>query len=339
MEDIEMVSLELLNEIRDQINEIPKRPNLQSNRKQWLCLTSAIMSLEDSTMAISHYCKFDYPASIEGRYLYLYGLLQAIFLQQDAIAAIYLSLFKKKIIFQDEYPEAYEIREIRNDVVGHPTNRNAGSEFIFLTQIALNQWTMSYLKHTTQGDAGIFKAIDIDKAISDNSKAVNTLLEQVAERLKDERRKYLEKFRDVKMADIFKALDYAREKVFHDQLFKTAAYSSTKKMIGNLESELRRRFGSEKIIDSYGQVLKRVHELFHAIDEDLYRLPPDLHSKFEYYLFENLFAHLDKLRLLCIETDDEFNEPFSKSDCEENDANESIQILIDGQECRPELLE
>ena len=52
-------------------------------------------------------------------YILAYGVLQTIFLQQDAIKHLALSL---KLPFQLP-PELREIRELRNDATGHPTKR------------------------------------------------------------------------------------------------------------------------------------------------------------------------------------------------------------------------
>lgn len=60
---------------------------------------------------------------VSARDLYIYGLLQALFLQQDAANGISTALLGKKIDFKQEYPSLFEIREIRNDTVGHPTLR------------------------------------------------------------------------------------------------------------------------------------------------------------------------------------------------------------------------
>jgi len=63
------------------------------------------------------------------KYLLLYGVLQSMFIQQDAFLDIYYEIitpeekfnnFKKN--FFDKYPILKKIRDIRNKAIGHPTN-------------------------------------------------------------------------------------------------------------------------------------------------------------------------------------------------------------------------
>jgi hypothetical protein len=73
--------------------------------------------VEDSELAIDAYSTGNVREKDGERCLRLYGLLQALFLQQDAVINLCESLkIQKKI---EDYPKLKEIREIRNDSAGH----------------------------------------------------------------------------------------------------------------------------------------------------------------------------------------------------------------------------
>lgn len=89
----------------------------------WAQLTTSLAVLEDSSLAIDYYIDSEYPEELTGKYLYTYGLLQALYLMEDAIDTISQTLCGKRVNFMTDYPQAYRVREMRNDVVGHPINR------------------------------------------------------------------------------------------------------------------------------------------------------------------------------------------------------------------------
>lgn len=108
MENIETVSLDLIHKIRLHINRTEKQAALLVNRQKWDRLTSALYVLEDTSCAIEYYLKSDYPDDVGGKYLYTYGLVQALYVQEDAIDSLSYALFDKNIDFKNEYPKAYD---------------------------------------------------------------------------------------------------------------------------------------------------------------------------------------------------------------------------------------
>ena len=120
------------NDVKSLKNKILKDSN------KWFQICSAMDCVEDTQLAIDYFVKSEFPEAegenfifnYGGQYIFIYGLLQALFLQQNALMDIAEVLnfglnFEKNGI----YPELYEIREIRNKVVGHPTKRKYGKEW------------------------------------------------------------------------------------------------------------------------------------------------------------------------------------------------------------------
>ena len=306
MANMEMVSFELIKRIRHHINETTKQASLLKNVNQWLQLTAALDVLEDSSWAVQYYHETDYPDEVKGKYLFTYGPLQALFLQQDAISGINRALFGTDIDFKKQYPGAYATRELRNDVVGHPTWRDGGKHFVYLTQISLHKNSFYYIKQS--GVVGNVESVEVDtsKAISDTAMAINCILTHALEELDSEFRAYINAHKERKMKEIFNLLGYAREKALTNDVMQSWGYESTKEMVLKCEEELILRYGSIDVVGSYAYLLKDIHNIFDLIDKGLPRIPDDLVQDIKKYLLEHLFAKLEELKQYSEETDEYF---------------------------------
>lgn len=97
-----------------------RRKHFGAAADQWSEFCVAMDTLEDTDLAISHFLAVGLGNSESERYLRLYGVLQAVFVQQDAIKAVW------EIVMAEDFPEMpgdsswRVIREIRNHSAGHP---------------------------------------------------------------------------------------------------------------------------------------------------------------------------------------------------------------------------
>ena len=304
----EQVATELINRIREHINRTDKKVKLLECQKKWLQLTSSLDVLEDGTCAVAYYCNEYFPSELGGRYLFTYGILQALFLQQDAIKGISEALFGKKIDFKADYPDAFTVRELRNDVVGHPTYRDDGKSYIYLVQSSLqNRNIFSYLRESANAKKeSDFVTVDVSKAINDTSRCVNNILLKAADELDEEFRTYLDAHKERKMKKIFDTLGYAREKVLLNDVLKPAGYDSSKRMVKECEDELVRRYGSVEVMDSFAYTLEKIHTAYDLIDNALCDIPYETRSKLEQCLQEYLFDRLQELSDMSSEVDEYF---------------------------------
>lgn len=304
------LDLSIINKIRERINSIEKQRLLINDLGKWLQLTSSLNVLEDSYRAVQFYCDSAFPESAGGRYLYIYGLLQALYLQQDAATGISDSLFGKKINWKTEYPNAYYAREMRNDVSGHPTNRGGGKLVIYLEQISLRKETFGYMRcYSDENKESEYVGINVQKAIDDVHNCINTILGKTSDALENEYREYLKRFRGVKMKDVFNGLVYAKEKVLaNDISVKPAEYQNTKGMVEKVKNELIARYGSVDTVDAFANILKKIDTVFNLIDNELDTVLEPTRGALVQCLLEYLFDRLDELEELCIEEDQKFEE-------------------------------
>lgn len=302
---METVSFEVINRIRHHINREEKQGELFKELQQWFKLTSALDVLEDSSCAVEYYCDMEYPVDIKGKYLFTYGLLQALFLQQDAIISISQALFGNSINYKKDYPEAYKVRELRNDVVGHPTNRG-GNRFIYLAQVSMEKESFYYIDEGSDNESKDAVTVDVFAAINDSAKCINNILKNSLDALDAEFREYIDEHRERKMKDIFNNLGYAKEKVMLNTTMKDWGYNATKDMVKKYEDELKQRYGSLDSLDTYKYLLQSIYIVYDLIDHGLPHIPTDLRSNIEKCLLENLFTKLSKLKSYCAEIDEYF---------------------------------
>lgn len=131
---------------------------------QWVQLCAAMDVVRDSQRAINKYREIDQINYIHGDALYIYGLLNAFYLQQEAVKTIYEFIFEKELKFYNLYPNIDEIKKYRNDVC-HATNRKQGKEQIIMSPRTVTKHGFDYLKYTTSD--GKRKLITIHVNIDD----------------------------------------------------------------------------------------------------------------------------------------------------------------------------
>jgi hypothetical protein len=107
-------------------------------------IQSPLYTLEDCQSVIEDYKKLDDFTAANAGYLKIYGLLQALFVQQDAFKHLYESSFSSNFDFKN-YPELINIRNIRNKTIGHPSN--SGGEYCTIIQKTLNKFSYMLLIH------------------------------------------------------------------------------------------------------------------------------------------------------------------------------------------------
>lgn len=296
---------ELIQKIRGHINRTEKMASLLPDNSKWLPLTSALDVLEDSSGAVNYYIESTFPENVNGKYLFIYGLIQALFLQMDAANSIQKALTGSIIDFEKDYPDAYRVREMRNDVVGHPTNRK-NKQSIYLVQVSLNKHGFYYVKDSSVSGTikGESISVSVDKAIEEVNSCIKSVLEQTISALDEEFIEYINLHRGRKMREIFNELDYAREKVLlEDSSLSDWGYNAAKEMAKKCENEVIRRYGSLEAFDSYNYLLKEIYEICDLIDNGLPQMPIELRSKSKKYFLECLFSKLEELETYAKETD------------------------------------
>lgn len=97
---------------------------LDKDKGYWNQLWSSLDTIKDTEIAVGSFVQIRSEVFQKSPYITTYGLLQALYIQQDAISHLKESIFAAKIDWEKEYPEIYLIRDVRNLTIGHPTKNN-----------------------------------------------------------------------------------------------------------------------------------------------------------------------------------------------------------------------
>ena len=209
---------EKIGEIRDFINYTSPRKEhaLMQNSAMWYMLCSSMDIIGDMEHALESFLIENPDISEIGRkYLLVFGALQALYVQQDAINNLHQALDIPYTI--DSSIE--NIREIRNDAAGHPTNRRNKKAFNFINcySLSVHEFQLMTLD-TTNSNGGRLNSkhvnINIADLIATQRSVFLNVLDNVIETLKEEEVEHRKKFAGKKLVDALSNTTYPFTKIF-----------------------------------------------------------------------------------------------------------------------------
>lgn len=131
-------------------------------------MRSSLDVIEDTQMAIDSYFKRNVLDGSGECYVKVYGILQVLFVQQDAVEHLFEALGQN----WPDIPELEKIRRIRNDAVGHPTKRGRGTgaklSFHFILHATLTQAGFQLISER-EGADDIFEDVKIRQLFDDQA--------------------------------------------------------------------------------------------------------------------------------------------------------------------------
>lgn len=210
--DEQVVEINRLTEsVRDHINTHRYQAALLDDSKKWNQICSSLDVIGDSLEAIQSYEKEHYPDDIGLKYLFTYGLLQALFLMQDALRHL-SEAFHIPFQLTDTLRE---IRNFRNASIGHPTKQDQKGKryYNYISRISMTKGGFDLMRST--GDRNhAFLYVDLMKACADQLDGVIAAYGKVVETLEKIDRVHREKFKNSPLTDIFhSAMGYCFEKI------------------------------------------------------------------------------------------------------------------------------
>jgi len=302
-------------EIRDFINKPRKQFNLLKNRRFWNQLCSSLDVIEDSDLAIDAYINREFGKDKGEKYLRLYGVLQALFLQQDAVANMRESLGLPDNL--TTHPKLKGIRDIRNDSIGHPTKRGNYKSYHFISSVTITKSGFQLISDYENNNT-TFRDISVIDLIKEQREYLSEILKKVISILKAEEKAHKEKFKMEKLEAVFPdTFSYYIQKIFESTRKSGHAelglmhVKLVKEVMDKLKESLQKR-GIE--IDTYDSI-KYLYELLeYPITElELYfdrlmaKKEPRINDKtahiFAYFIREHLF----QLKEIVRELDNEYS--------------------------------
>jgi len=248
--------------IRDHLNHPWKRELVFSDRVKWDKVCSCMDVLEDTQLAIDSFFKLPDFSSDNGGYLYLYGLLQAFFLQQDAANNLSQGFFGKVINWKKDYPDLFLVRDLRNDATGHPTSRKDGS-FHYIARYSVNKQSFKLSSYFPKQKKSLNRDFNLIVLNNKQEKSICDLLDKVVQTLEKDLLTHKKKFKNMKLTDLVpNNLHYSIGKVYEgiysDNPLAEINFGLIKNAYENIKTEIIKRYNT---LDSLSGVKLQVEKL------------------------------------------------------------------------------
>lgn len=302
----------IFEEIREICNHPWKRELLLQDKIIWNRLWASLDVIEDSQIAIDDYSNLPEFSPNENGYLYVYGILHALYLQQDALRNLNKALFEQDINFKEEYPELHNIREIRNNSIGHPTDRGKGNSFHGISRITIQkkgfQMSSSFPK---SGEEDEFEDVNILYCIKTQEKLLKEILNHTMEKLESDFESHKSKFNDDKLIYlIHPSIDYNFSKLYEEYVDLFPVVKINFEMIFKIYNSIKQgiidRYSSLSALPGIEQNTKMLDYIFERLNRDL--IKDRIEDEIELQIFiDALKSHFDELKSMIIEIDEEFS--------------------------------
>lgn len=197
--------------LEEQIREFINRPRTQagllSDRAAWNTLCSALDVIGDTELALQAYTEWQ-PLSDDGeRYLLVYGVLQVLLVQQNAVRFVCKSLS----IDYSQPKEFADIRSIRSDSIGHPMEARSDKvlKSNFIRRMGLTQQCFTLMTVFSDARPSEIQNINISRLLEIQHKSLRQRLSRVIEELRHRDGEHRAMFKENKLEELFpKWIDY-----------------------------------------------------------------------------------------------------------------------------------
>jgi hypothetical protein len=196
---------------------------------------------------LADYVAVPYPDSAGLAYIYTYGILQAIFIQQDAIRHL-AEAFGLDLTLPEELRR---IREIRNSSIGHPTKQklNGIQNYNFISRISMRKYGFTLLR-TSKIESNQFIEVNLAELLDTQAAEALALLGKISEKLAKLDEMHKQKFKGEPLVDkLPPAAGYYFEKMsegihssrHYGKEFAHGMVGIIRKMYDEFESALKER--------------------------------------------------------------------------------------------------
>ena len=319
---------QFVDEIREIINSPRIKYTLSQDYAPWMMLCSTLDAIEDTDSCLNAFLTTDINFDSGNqhldygrKYIFVYGALQALFVQQDAVE----NMAKALEIPYTREATLKEIREIRNDSVGHPTKRGdgQGKAFNFISRMTINNQGFQLGTAYADGTPYRFKDVDIPDLITTQRNIHLSDLGDILETLKEREREmeHKNKFAEKKLADFFPpTLNYHLRKICEATLPEAG---DTKLGGVNVEfilkhiAQFKTELAEREILEAYEGLTGDLELANYPLQElrKFFRSPDETHiNEKDAYIFAD-FAERRVQELL--ESAKELDEEYGQDDPEE----------------------
>jgi hypothetical protein len=240
-----------ISKIRELINKPILNSLLLKDPKKWNLMCGSTDAVESTQLAIDSYncLNKDGIKDVGNKYLIVYGLFQALYVQQDAVSNLCKSMgvtLPKEKDIKTQYPELFKIRQLRDKGIGHPTpNEKHGSKDTH--GISTDGDLVKLFSYTETGE---FRSAEykISDCIEKQNRSLRGILRKVIKKMRSIEKEHKDKYKQNKLRDCFPDdPQYCFEKIFQGILHidrRSLALSHSEnliKAIDKFEEEVTKR--------------------------------------------------------------------------------------------------
>jgi len=304
--------IELCNTLNKAIHE-PLYHNFYNipNKLKYNQTFTSIDLIEDCQIAIE---EFESAESFEkqGRStLLIYGLLQSLFLQQDGLYHLYKCVVDENIKqpdFFDIFSFDKNIRDVRNDIAGHPTNRK-NTEFYFIAKGSISKDRFTYAGYTptfitVEVDLKTFITKQLEFTINVLQMVGENILKKIEMKKGEHKDKSLKEMIDGANSNIQLIYRGIRDEKINSQ--GEWGISGLKDAMDEIRKELNVRY-NENLPSDIPEVFRLIDYIIHRFNQWWSERTLFGNDDAEIFL-DSLKKQLNELKEMLLEIDQEFNE-------------------------------
>jgi hypothetical protein len=236
------------------------------------CFTSLDL-IEDCQDAIDEFISIPETKIPSRSVLNIYGVLQATFCQQDGLFGLYQNISREKFKNIGEFFAHFDFdnknREIRNDIVGHPTTRKGNTEFYFIDKGPNSKYKFSYAGYSPDF---VVKKVDLKKIIDEQHNLTITVLNKVAEMINEKVNEHKEKHKNESLYSLVSNLNYSIQLIKRGYSDVNRAFQAEGSLkivsskIKEVEEELKKRYKSSTP-ESVEYTLKNIYYILEKVQK------------------------------------------------------------------------
>ena len=255
---------EQIETIRALIREPPRRAAIRQNDEDWQRLCRSLDALGDTEMAFEAYSQMSDSDPPGSSYMLVYGFVQALSIQQDAVRCLHRAL---DIVYEPD-PVLDEIRAVRNAVT-HPSDGRF-KEFRLVARSTLDKYgfTLCRAKPATgeqeYQDVGLIELLDKQRTAHEFG------LKALIEALRKQEMEYRERYRDEPLASVLPpVLDYYFEKLYEAACgnesweFGTLHMDRIREAVKRFQAALTKR----QLIGVYDNIEYRIEQITYPLQQ------------------------------------------------------------------------
>lgn len=264
-------------EIRELINRSEFLWNTLNQQQQLSLLWSALDIINDTEVGIGEYTALSEAHKNDGSYLLIFGVLQLLQVQQDAVKYLCETV-------DIAYPESEEtlvtIREIRNSATGHPVlrklkdpqSKKITDASYLMVRATMRAKSFTLYRYHSQGAGLIQTEVDLPDLIRRQRYVLAGIMSKVLDKLKQQENEYRREHRSMTFERIFHGSSYVAQKLFeatitNDQIVNGSSLTQKiSTVIDKFENEIRRRDLREHILDEIAPMRRALHQLKEYFD-------------------------------------------------------------------------